>query len=92
MEDTDGARNAERKLREKRLDAIVLNTPAAISAPTSAVDVLVAGAGWEAWPEAGKGRTAARLVRLVEQLHAARMARRSAPADQPQSQAKRSRK
>jgi phosphopantothenoylcysteine decarboxylase/phosphopantothenate--cysteine ligase len=72
LEDRAGRRNAERKLREKRLDAIVLNRPEAIGARRAAVDVLVAGHEWQELKAAPKSRQAREIARLVEKLAAAR--------------------
>lgn len=69
LQDRAPRANAERKLRDKGLDAIVLNRPAAIGRPDSAVEVLVRGETWQKWPAAAKSRHATRLIRLVERLY-----------------------
>ena len=71
LEDRSPRRNAERKLKRKGLDAIVLNRPDAIGADVSAVELLVAGEPWRALPGAAKTRHAAQIVRLVERLWSA---------------------
>jgi phosphopantothenoylcysteine decarboxylase/phosphopantothenate--cysteine ligase len=71
LEDRAPRRNAERKLKRKGLDAIVLNRPEAIGAERSAVEILVSGEGWRSLPTAAKARHADRIVRLVEGLCAA---------------------
>ncbi len=71
LEDRAPRRNAERKLRRKGLDAIVLNHPTAIGAERSAVEVLVRGERWRRLPTAAKSRHAQHIIRLVEKLAAA---------------------
>lgn len=71
LEDRAPRRNAQRKLRRKKLDAIVLNRPAAIGAERSAVEILVRGAGWQSLPAAAKSQHAEHIVRLVLRLAAA---------------------
>jgi len=68
LEDAHPRAHAAAKLRRKRLDAIVLNSPAAIAALRSRVAVLVAGADWNEWPRMTKTRLAQRLITLVESL------------------------
>ncbi len=68
LEDRQPRRSATAKLRRKNLDAIVLNSPRAISATRSRLEVLVAGRGWERWPSGSKTRLAERLIRLAERL------------------------
>jgi phosphopantothenoylcysteine decarboxylase/phosphopantothenate--cysteine ligase len=75
VEDRAPRRNAEQKLRRKRLDAIVLNRPGAIGAERAAIEILVRGQRWQTVPITRKSRLATRLIRLVEQLH---------DADEPQ--------
>jgi len=71
LQDRGGRTHAERKLREKNLDAIVLNGPRAAGADRLDVQVLVAGGGWSA-SGGCRGLTKAalgvRLVRLAERL------------------------
>lgn len=80
LEDRQPRPSASGKLRRKRLDAIVLNSPRAISAPRSQLEVLVAGGRWQRWPMADKARLAERLIRLAEQLHRGRTV---GPAQRP---------
>jgi phosphopantothenoylcysteine decarboxylase/phosphopantothenate--cysteine ligase len=68
LEDRRARFHAEQKLRRKGLDAIVLNTPKAIGAARSQVQVLARGDEWRIWPERAKRRTAERIIRLVESL------------------------
>ena len=68
LEDRDLCANAEKKFRDKRLDMIVANAPAAISAETSTVHIKTSSADWIALPPGRKNTTAKRIVRLVEAL------------------------
>lgn len=68
LEDRDARRRAERKLREKGLDAIVLNSPASIGAERACFEVRVAGGCWRPLREKRKDAVARRLIRVVEQL------------------------
>jgi phosphopantothenoylcysteine synthetase/decarboxylase len=68
LEDRAVRLNAARKLRDKRLDAIVLNRPAAIAAARCELEWLAAGGTWRVLPEASKARQAAQIVRLLEGL------------------------
>lgn len=68
LEDQDERNNALRKLMRKRLDAIVLNRPVAIGSNRAALEVLVAGEGWQTWPAAGKTALARKLIQLAERI------------------------
>ncbi len=68
LEDRAARGNAERKLEQKGLDAIVLNRPSAIGASRSAMQILVRGERWCALPDAPKSRHAAQIVRLLRRL------------------------
>lgn len=70
LEDRNARRNAEAKLRGKRLDAIVLNRPETIGSERASVEWLVAGRAWEVLPASSKLRLAQRLIRAAEALHA----------------------
>jgi len=72
LEDHDGRGHAERKLREKRFDAIVLNGPRTIGSPDAAVEFLRLGGRWESWPASAKKDVAVRLVAELERLAAGR--------------------
>jgi phosphopantothenoylcysteine decarboxylase/phosphopantothenate--cysteine ligase len=67
LEDRDIKTGAERKLREKKLDIIVANTPAAIGSGRCEVWIKKAGREWRRFAEAPKRRVASRLIRLIEQ-------------------------
>ena len=72
LEDRCPRRNAELKLKNKDLDAIVLNQPAAIGARHCPIEVLIRDEDWQLFPDASKTRQAARIIRLAEQLWTAR--------------------
>jgi phosphopantothenoylcysteine decarboxylase/phosphopantothenate--cysteine ligase len=67
LEDRDIKTGAERKLREKKLDMIVANTPAAIGSERCEVWIKKAGQKWRRFAEAPKKHVASRLIRLIEQ-------------------------
>jgi phosphopantothenoylcysteine decarboxylase/phosphopantothenate--cysteine ligase len=67
LEDRDIKAGAERKLRDKNLDMIVANTPAAIGSQRCTVWIKKAGQKWRRFAEAPKRRVANRLIRLIEQ-------------------------
>jgi phosphopantothenoylcysteine decarboxylase / phosphopantothenate---cysteine ligase len=68
LEDRAGRRNAQRKLRDKRLDAIVLNRPEAIGAGKAAIEILIAGRRWRTLAAGPKSRQALEIVRVAEEL------------------------
>jgi phosphopantothenoylcysteine decarboxylase/phosphopantothenate--cysteine ligase len=72
LEDRAGRRRAEAKLRSKRFDAILLNAPTNIGSDRASLDCLVAGDRWRRWTPAAKTNVAGRIIRLAEQLFAAR--------------------
>ncbi|MBI5865834.1 MAG: phosphopantothenoylcysteine decarboxylase [Planctomycetes bacterium] len=77
LEDRNGRANARSKLCRKKLDAIVLNTPAAIGAKVSEVQLLIAGGKWTRLPTADKSRHAAAIVDVLASLLAKRRAGRN---------------
>jgi phosphopantothenoylcysteine decarboxylase / phosphopantothenate---cysteine ligase len=68
VEDRAGKSNARRKLIEKKLDAIVLNTPAAVGADRSDIHLLQAGDRWQPLGNIRKTTLAERLIALAEKL------------------------
>ena len=68
LEDRTPRRNAEKKLSEKRLDAIVLNSPAAIGAAESTIEVLTRCGAWRTLNSARKASHARTIIALAEQL------------------------
>lgn len=75
MEDHSARPNAERKLRRKNLDAILLNGPENIGGNTARMELLLAGGAWETWAPASKRALATRVIRLTEALVAAKRLR-----------------
>jgi phosphopantothenoylcysteine synthetase/decarboxylase len=67
LEDRDIKAGAERKLRDKKLDMIVANTPAAIGSRRSDVLVKKCGDKWLRITKAAKRKIAGQLIRLIEQ-------------------------
>jgi len=72
LEDRAGRSNAMKKLKSKKLDAIVLNSPASIAAETADFIILHADGESEQLPACSKRRLATRLVKLAEELKARR--------------------
>ena len=69
LEDRAGKANAIRKLQDKNLDAIVLNSPASIAAQAADFTIIHADRTSERLDGCTKRRLAGRLIRLLEQLH-----------------------
>ncbi|HSR88345.1 MAG TPA: phosphopantothenoylcysteine decarboxylase [Pontiella sp.] len=69
LQTSDGERHAARKLREKKLDGIVLNTPASLGADTGSFRFLTAGAQiFDDWGCIEKSECAKRILDSVERL------------------------
>jgi len=68
LEDRDLRVNAEKKLRQKSMDMIVANRPAAVGKDGCGVEVKTVTGDWLKMPWAKKTETAVRLVRLMEKL------------------------
>ena len=68
LEDVDGRTRAAEKLRRKQLDGIVLNSPAAIGAAASTVEVFDRRNAWQSLPHADKRATAAALLDWIAEL------------------------
>ncbi len=62
---------AQKKLKDKNLDMIVANTPAAIGADKSNVQIKIPDSSWIKIENATKSATANKIIRLVEKLHRA---------------------
>lgn len=77
LEDKAVRVRAEQKLREKKLDAIVANCPAAIGADKSSVQIKALDAAWVRIDNAAKSTTARRIILLAEKLYHAKL--RSSP-------------
>lgn len=68
LEDRDIEANAERKLREKKLDMIVANTPQVIGRKSSEVLLKVAGGDWYSTGRIPKESVASQLIRRICKL------------------------
>jgi len=68
LEDRAVRTRAEKKLKEKNLDMIIANTPAAIGAVKSTVQIKTPGSLWSKIENATKITTAKSVIRMVENL------------------------
>jgi len=68
LEDKDLRKNAERKLQAKKLDMIIANSPAAIGADKSSVQLKTACCGWVKFENTSKIKTAEKIIRRIEKL------------------------
>ena len=68
LEDKNLRANAEKKLKEKNLDMIIANTPAAIGADKSTVQIKTSGFPWSKIENTTKISTAKRIIRLIQNL------------------------
>ena len=71
LEDKAVRVRAEKKLKDKNLDMIVANTPAAIGDDKSNVQIKTRNSSWLEIHNAAKSATANKIIRLVEKLHLA---------------------
>jgi phosphopantothenoylcysteine decarboxylase/phosphopantothenate--cysteine ligase len=67
LEDSNIKVGAERKMRDKNLDMIIANTPAAIGSERCKVWVKKTGREWRRFADAPKRHVANRLMRMIEQ-------------------------
>ncbi len=70
LEDKAIRKNAEKKLKEKNLDMIIANTPAAIGTDKASVQIKTPVFKWAKLPLATKAVTAKRIIRSVRLLRA----------------------
>jgi len=68
LEDKDIRVRAERKLKEKNLDMIIANTPAAIGAERATVQIKTVGCKWLKLQQQDKTKIAAKIIMLAESL------------------------
>jgi phosphopantothenoylcysteine decarboxylase/phosphopantothenate--cysteine ligase len=73
LEDKAVRVSAEKKLKDKNLDIIVANTPAAIGADKSSVQIKIPNSSWLKIKNATKSTTANKIIRLVEKLYDAKL-------------------
>jgi phosphopantothenoylcysteine decarboxylase/phosphopantothenate--cysteine ligase len=62
LEDKNLRKRAEKKLQEKKLDMIIANTPSAIGAEKSTVQIKMRGAGWTKIENASKTAIAKKVI------------------------------
>ncbi len=60
---------AQKKLKDKNLDMIVANSPAAIGADKSNIQIKIPNSAWLKTQNAAKSATANKIIRLIEKLH-----------------------
>jgi len=80
LQDRDIKGQALRKMKQKNLDIVVANTPAAIGGDRATVHINTAGLGWASIKNAEKSRIARRIVAEVERLAVCRQGQRCGPA------------
>jgi len=68
LEDKNVRARAEKKLKEKNLDMIIANTPAAIGADKSTVQIKIRGRRWLRLVQATKATIAKRIIREAENV------------------------
>ena len=68
LEDKNILNNAEKKLKEKNLDMIIANTPAAISADKSTIYIKTKTSDWIELPQCTKTTSAKKIIKLLETL------------------------
>jgi len=68
LEDKNLRQNAERKLKEKNLDMIIANTPAAIGADKTTTHIRTPGRNWLKLLKANKTTIAKKIISLVEEM------------------------
>ncbi len=68
LEEKNLRRNAEKKLKDKNLDMIIANTPAAIDAEKTTIQIKTLSSGWTKIENAAKTAIAKRIIRLAEHL------------------------
>lgn len=73
LEDREVRLAAQDKLRKKKLDMIVANTPAAIGSDRSTIEIMTADGRWTVLSNASKSVSSRRIVRLSQDLHASKM-------------------
>ncbi len=68
LEDKNLRANAEKKLKAKKLDMIIVNSPAAIGADKSSIQFKPACCGWGKLANTSKIKTAEKIVHWIEKL------------------------
>lgn len=78
LEDSDQHANAEKKLREKGLAAIVLNHPTAIGSDENEIEICTGPGRWSERQRGAKEMLGTRIVAIAAELHRAAVAATSA--------------
>lgn len=65
LEDKSLKQNAEAKLKNKKLDMIIANSPTAIAADESTIYIKTPNTDWQELPKTKKLKTAAKIIRLI---------------------------
>ena len=73
LEDKAVRCRAEKKLIDKNLDMIVANSPAAIGADKSDIQIKTVGSPWIKIENSTKAAAAKKIIRLAEKLHRAKL-------------------
>ena len=68
LEDEDVRGRAQGKLESKKLDMIVANTPAAIGAEKSCIEIKTPAGQWRTFPTASKDVNSRKIIKAIEQL------------------------
>lgn len=71
LEDKDLRNRAAKKLIKKNLDMIIANTPAAIGAEKSSLEILTYDGKWTKLPLSGKAVSAQKIINMLEKLFTA---------------------
>jgi phosphopantothenoylcysteine decarboxylase/phosphopantothenate--cysteine ligase len=66
LEDRNLRKNAEKKLKDKNLDMVIANKPAAIDAENAEVQIKTADSKWIKMPTSSKSKIAEEIIRRVE--------------------------
>ena len=66
LEDKSLRKNAEWKLKDKKLDMIIANSPKAIAAEKSEVQIKTLNTTWLKLPKATKTTTAKKIIKTIE--------------------------
>ena len=69
VQDRSARQNARRKMSQKNLDVVVLNSPAAFGADRTDAQILPRGSSWENHPNIHKNTLAKTLIQLAEKKH-----------------------
>jgi len=68
LEDKDIRQNAERKLKEKKLDMIIANSPSSIGAEKATFHILLKRFNWSVMEDVSKVELSRRIIKIVEDM------------------------